>query len=41
MQRRATSKTKEHDVPQFEPILLANIATKDSHTRAVYEASGG
>ncbi len=25
----------------FEPILLANIATKDSHTRVVYESSGG
>ena len=40
-QRRPMSKTKEYDVPQFEPILLANIATTDSHTRGVYEASGG
>jgi NADH-quinone oxidoreductase subunit F len=28
-------------VPKFEPVLLANIDKPDSHTRAVYEASGG
>ncbi len=26
---------------QFEPVLLANIGKPDSHTRGVYEASGG
>ena len=25
----------------YEPVLLANIRKKDSHTRAVYEAGGG
>ena len=28
-------------MPQFEPVLLANIHKPDSHTRKVYEASGG
>jgi NADH-quinone oxidoreductase subunit F len=28
-------------VPRFEPVLLANIDKPASHTRAVYEASGG
>ncbi len=26
---------------EYEPILLANIATENSHTRSVYESSGG
>ena len=26
---------------EFEPVLLANIAKENSHTRAVYEAAGG
>ena len=25
----------------YEPVLLANIHKKDSHTLAVYEAGGG
>ncbi len=29
------------EVPQFEPVLLANINRADSHTRAVYEQHGG
>ena len=28
-------------MPAFEPVLLANIGKPQSHTRAVYEASGG
>jgi NADH-quinone oxidoreductase subunit F len=28
-------------VAEFEPILLANIAKPDSHTRRVYESTGG
>ena len=28
-------------MPDFEPVLLANIDKADSHTLAVYEASGG
>jgi NADH-quinone oxidoreductase subunit F len=28
-------------VPKFEPVLLANVGKPDSHTLAVYEATGG
>lgn len=28
-------------VPQFDPILLANVGRVDSHTRSVYESTGG
>jgi len=28
-------------VPEFEPVLLANIAGEESHTLAAYEAAGG
>lgn len=28
-------------MPEYQPILLENIHTADSHTRRVYEASGG
>src|SRR6266850_966409 len=28
-------------MPQFEPVLLANINKPNSHTRDVYEAGGG
>ncbi len=28
-------------MPEFQPVLLANIDKPDSHTRKVYEASGG
>ena len=28
-------------MPQFEPVLLANINQPDSHTLRVYEAAGG
>ncbi len=28
-------------MPEFEPVLLANIHKPDSHTRPVYEAAGG
>jgi NADH-quinone oxidoreductase subunit F len=28
-------------VPEYEPILLANIAIENSHTRPVYESTGG
>ena len=38
---RSSEPSKERHVPQFEPVLLANIGKPDSHTRAVYEAGGG
>jgi NADH-quinone oxidoreductase subunit F len=28
-------------MPDFDPVLLANIGNPDSHTLRVYEAAGG